>query len=149
VNGTSVKILIVEDQFLIARQVEMIVSAAGHRVVGIASSLAEACRMGTASGPDIAFVDLSLADGLTGAAVARFLIDECHASVVYTTANLRRLPQDLSGAFGAVEKPFTKGGLLAALGYVVAVVRDGLCPDKVPRSLNLPSPGHGARGCVA
>lgn len=133
----GLKILIVEDQFLIAKQVEMIVTAAGHRVVGIAGTLSDACRIAMSEEPHLAFVDLSLADGQTGTAVGSFIKDACKTEVVYTTANLRRLPDDFAGALGVVEKPFTKGDLLAALAYIVAIVTKSLIPAQVPSSLKL------------
>ena len=134
---SGLKILIVEDQFLIAKQVEMVVSSAGHHVVGIAGTFGEACTMAMATDPDIAFVDLSLADGITGEAVGQFIKEACQTQVVYTTANVRRLPNDLAGALGVIEKPFTKGGLLSALGYITAVIRNGRLPETVPSSLRL------------
>ena len=131
------KVLIVEDQFLIAKQVEMVVSAAGHQVVGIAGTFGEACQMAMATDPDVAFVDLSLADGVTGEAVGQFIKETCQTQIVYTTANVRRLPTDLSGALGVIEKPFTKGGLVAALVYIAAIIRNRRLPDTVPSSLRL------------
>ncbi|MCG6121317.1 MAG: response regulator [Microvirga sp.] len=139
-GDTGLKILIVEDQFLIAKQVEWIVTTAGHHVIGIAGTLSDACRLAMAEEPHLAFVDLSLADGQTGAAVGQFIKNACKTEVVYTTANLRLLPDDFAGALGAVEKPFTKGDLLAALAYIVAIVTNGLVPAQVPNSLKLAPP---------
>ena len=137
VTVPGLKILIVEDQILIAKQVEVIALAAGHRVVGISGTLAEACRLAMASEPDVALVDLSLNDGVTGTAVGKFVKEACKTEVVYMTANMRRLPPDLEGALGVVEKPFTRGDLVSALGFIDAVVRNGQVPDKVPRSIRL------------
>ncbi|WP_162244748.1 response regulator [Aureimonas sp. Leaf454] len=132
------QILIVEDQLLIARQVEMIASAAGHSVVGIATTLGEACRLAIEAEPDIAFVDLSLADGVTGPAIGQFIHQNCKTKVVYTTANVRRLPEDFAGAFGVLEKPFTKGDLLSALAYLVAAIRGVHRPETISSRLRLP-----------
>ncbi|KPF71914.1 hypothetical protein IP69_05305 [Bosea sp. AAP35] len=131
------RILIVEDQYLIAKQVEMIVSGAGHQVVGIAGTLNEACRLAMSSEPDVAFVDLSLADGTTGLVVGDFIRTSCRTLVVYMTANLRRIPEDFAGALGVVEKPFTKTDLLSAMAFLTSFIKSGLMPDKVPASLKL------------
>ncbi len=133
----GLKILIVEDQILIAKQVEVIALAAGHRVVGIAGTLSEACRLALASQLDVALVDLSLNDGVTGTAVGKFVKEACKAQVVYMTANMRRLPSDFEGALGVVEKPFTRGDLVSALGFIDAFVREGQMPEKVPTSIKL------------
>ena len=139
--ASGLKILIVEDQFLIAKQVEMIALAGGHRIVGIADTLAAACRLAMEVEPDVALVDLSLADGVTGTAIGQFIKEQCNAEVVYMTANISRLPDDFIGALGVVEKPFARSDLLAALGYIAAIVLDGLRPENVPPGLRL-APAH-------
>ncbi|MFM9974370.1 MAG: response regulator [Beijerinckiaceae bacterium] len=117
------RILIVEDQFLIAKQVEMILLSSGHHVVGTASTMDEALELAQSARPDLALIDLSLADGVTGGAIGKFIIDEFDADVVFTTANARRLPDDYCGAIGVVEKPFSRNDLLATMAYLTARLR--------------------------
>ena len=125
------KVLIVEDQFLIAKQLEMIVLSAGHSVVGTASSSIEAQELAATTMPDLALVDISLADGITGTDVGKFIVDECGAAVVFTTANARRIPDDLCGAVGVVEKPFARNDISQALKYLSAHLV-GLRPINLP-----------------
>lgn len=134
---SPLRVLLVEDQFLIAKQLEVIIEGEGHNVIGIATNRDEACNLAIAAEPDIAFVDISLADGPTGMEVADFIAENCRAEVVFTTANKRRLPPDFCGAIGIVEKPFTRAGMVAALNYIAEQVRKTRMNMERPESLQL------------
>lgn len=129
--------MIVEDQFLIAKQLEWILRGAGHTVVGVASTLAEASALAESSKPDLAMVDISLADGVSGMKVAETLTRTTGTNVVFVTANGRRLDGDFHGAIGFVEKPFTKVGVTTAVTYLKAILRDNASRMPNPPSLVL------------
>ncbi|KLK94430.1 response regulator [Microvirga vignae] len=114
------RILIVEDEFLIALELESLLQDAGHDVVGIAASSEEAIALGCEFSPDLAFVDIHLADGLTGIDVARKLSDQHHVTVLFMTANAKRIPEDFAGARGVIAKPYTERGVKEALAYITA-----------------------------
>ena len=138
----SRRILIVEDQFLIAKQLEMILVGAGHVVVGIAATALDANTHASRSKPEIALVDVNLADGITGPDVAGFLARDYG---VFITANPRRLPPDYAGAAGVIEKPFTKAGIIAAVNYIAARISNATEAAVAPNSLRL-SPNYGGSG---
>ena len=142
--GQALKILIVEDHLLIAKQLEYIVTAAGHNVVAIALDGAKACVLADATQPDLVFLDISLAGEASGLDVAAAIAETCRAHVVFTTANRRLLPPDYCGAVGVVEKPFTRLGLLSALRFIVARIRQSEAAITAPASLLL-SPVYEAR----
>jgi CheY-like chemotaxis protein len=114
------RILIVEDEFLIALELESLLQDAGHDVVGIAATSDEAMALGQQLAPDLAFVDIHLADGLTGIDVARNLSEQHHVTVLFMTANAKRIPEDFAGARGVIAKPYTERGVREALAYVTA-----------------------------
>ena len=70
-------VLICEDDALLAADLVARVEAAGHEVLGIYGSAREAlANLSQADGrrgPDVAIIDLGLADGQTGSVVARAL----------------------------------------------------------------------------
>ena len=68
------KILVVEDNALIAMEHEMLIEDLGHDCVAIASNSVRALEAARTEAPDLALVDLGLADGWTGPA----LIEELH-----------------------------------------------------------------------
>jgi two-component SAPR family response regulator len=128
-----VKILIVEDEALLALELEAEVEAAGHSVVGQAMNSAKALELVERESPEFAFVDVHLTDGPTGIDVGRHL-SERGIPYVFVTGNLKRIPSDFVGAIGAIEKPYTMNGLQNALDYIGRLVR-GEDAQSAPPSL--------------
>lgn len=119
-SGKPLRILIVEDEILIALELESLLQDLGHEIVGIAASSGDALALGQDLTPDLAFVDIHLADGPTGVDVARYLADEHQVTVLFMTANAKRIPEDFAGAWGVIAKPYTERGVREALAYVMA-----------------------------
>lgn len=113
----SLRILIVEDEILIGLELESLLQDMGHEVAGVASSSAEAVALGQKLRPDLAFVDIHLVDGPTGVDVARRLVEQ-GVTVLFMTANTKRIPEDCAGAKGVISKPYTERGVRQALAYV-------------------------------
>lgn len=116
------KILIVEDEFLVALQLEDILADGGHDVLGTVPDMASLAQV--IGAPDVALVDLNLRDGLTGPAIARRLAGDFGARVIYVTANPGQIDAPAPTAVGIVQKPFTRQSILAAIAYTLAG-----CPD--------------------
>ena len=115
------KVMIVEDEMLLAMELESEVELAGHEVTGHAMSSSQAREMISQKKPDFAFVDIHLVDGPTGVDVGRALA-EAGIPYVFVSGNIKRIPDDFAGALGAIEKPYTMNGMKNALVYVSAVV---------------------------
>lgn len=134
------KVLIVEDEFLVALQLEDILEDGGHAVVGTIPDRAAAA--GLAEAPDIALVDLNLRDGLTGPAIACELAARFGSRVIYVTANPTQIGAPAPTAIGVVQKPFTRKSILSAIAYALSD-----CPEAArPVELELVRPApHGLR----
>ncbi len=132
-------VLVVEDQALLALELQYLIEDAGHCVVGCASRFAEAAAIvdGSLEPPDLAFVDIHLADGVTGTAIAAHL--QAHGvAVVYMTANVKRIPPDFAGAVGVMAKPYSSTSVLAALDFLHLGVRNPPPPSHaMPAGLRL------------
>jgi DNA-binding LytR/AlgR family response regulator len=115
------KVLIVEDEALLALELESEVEIAGHEVVGVALSSKQARDLMESTQPDFAFVDIHLVDGPTGIDVGRDLAQN-RVPYVFVSGNIKKLPPDFAGALGAIEKPYTMNGMKNALEYLTAVV---------------------------
>lgn len=131
------RILIVEDEALLALELEYEVEAAGHEVVAQAPSYKAAIQAIDQSKPDFAFVDIHLLDGPKGIDVGRYL-SERDIPFVFVSGNIKRIPEDFAGAIGAIEKPYTMNGLQNALSYLDERVK-GVTPTNAPPGLVLPS----------
>ncbi len=118
-TGKPLRILIVEDELLIALELESLLQDVGHDVVAIAASSDQAIALGEELAPDLAFVDVHLADGPTGTEVARHLVRQ-GVTVLFMTANTKRIPEDFAGARGVIAKPYTERGVREALAYVMS-----------------------------
>jgi two-component system, response regulator PdtaR len=130
--GKGLRVLVVEDEVLIALELECLLDDLGHTTIGVAASSREAIALGQADPPDVAFVDVHLVDGPTGVEVGRTLSADPRTTVVFMTANAKRVPDDYAGAFGIIAKPYTE--------RVVASVLHYLCERRAGRTGDRPGP---------
>lgn len=136
----SFDVIIVEDEALLAMDLEMMVEDQGHTVVGEADSLAEVLALVLAQSPDIAFVDIQLAGGSSGLDVCDHLKARWPAvAVVFVTANPLMIPDDFVGAHGVIPKPFSRAGLLSAMRFLEEGIVDPPPTVGAPPSF-IPSP---------
>ena len=110
------RVLIVEDELIIAIDVEASLAEEGHQVIGIARESETALALGRRLRPDLALVDIQLVDGETGPEIARHLKD-MGVPVLFMTANADTLPSDMAGALGAVPKPVAEHVLKRAVRW--------------------------------
>jgi CheY-like chemotaxis protein len=115
---SALRVVIVEDEALPAMLLQGYLEDAGHEVVGWATTANEASALVAETNPDLVFVDLHLADGLTGVKLAEELRQASRA-FVFVTANSRMLPPDYAGALGVISKPYSTYGIQRALEYIV------------------------------
>ncbi len=116
----NANILIVEDEMLVAMNVEAVLEDLGHRVVGIAPDLKSALAV-DAGCIDLALVDLNLRDGLTGPEIGRRLCEQHRVSVLFVTANPRILGEGIAGTIGVLTKPTDEDAVRAAVDYALRV----------------------------
>ena len=105
---SHLRVLIVEDEVLVAAELAWLVEDLGHQVVGEAATSGEALRLAKETRPDLALVDVHLYDGPTGVEVARRISAESGATVLFMTANQKRVPAGNSQASGfdlSIEAP--------------------------------------------
>lgn len=127
--GRPLNILIVEDEALLAMDIEAMVEDAGHHVIGEAASLFEVEALCGTLPLDLAFVDIQLAEDTNGIDVAHLVRRRwAGAVIVFVTANPLKIPADYAGAYGVIPKPFSRGGLMSAMRYLEEGVT---CPPPV------------------
>ncbi|MDB5221848.1 MAG: response regulator [Chitinophagaceae bacterium] len=113
----KLKILIVEDQFIEANNLRLILDRAGYAVVPIAASFVEAMDMLDRHKPDVVLLDIYLQGALTGIDFAKILATR-KVPFVYLSANSNRkvfLAAKATKPFGFLVKPFRQRDVLAAL----------------------------------
>lgn len=127
------KILIVEDEFVVAMNLEAILEDRGHQSVGIAPDLDTALELADRR-PDLALVDINLRDGETGPIIAQRLREQ-DIAVLFVTANPRMLEGAEATAIGVLTKPCDEDLILAAVDYALGA-RQGI-PLPAPPGLQL------------
>jgi len=116
-NPPDLRVMIVEDQALIAMELELILGECGCDVVGCATDKDCAIAIAGRNRLDLALIDLNLLDGLTGPEIAQRMIREFGCAVVFLTANPEQIPDGFSGALGAVSKPFDESTICAVVAF--------------------------------
>ncbi len=106
VGQASLKVLIVEDEAIVALELELAVQAAGHLVAGVAADLNEAISIARAQRLDLALVDINLRDGRTGVRLAELLAQDHQVAVMFLTANPDLVPPGFADALGVYPKPY-------------------------------------------
>lgn len=142
------RVLVVEDEALLAAELEYIIEDAGLTPSGFALDSAEAIAQLEGSPPDVALVDVHLLDGPTGVDVARQAAATAGVVAVFMTANRKRIPDDFAGACGAISKPYTSWGMIAALRFIEGCLKEGRARGPAPDSLEL-APDWARRWAVA
>lgn len=111
------KILIVEDQFIEANNLRLILDRAAYTVLPIAASFVEAMEMLDRHKPDMVLLDIYLDGSLTGVDFAKILASR-KVPFVYLSANSNRkvfLAAKATKPYGFLAKPFRQRDILAAL----------------------------------
>ncbi|MBV8900483.1 MAG: PAS domain S-box protein [Verrucomicrobia bacterium] len=114
----TAKILIVEDEILVARELEARLRSLGYAIAGVALSGEEALRAASELQPDIVLVDIVLKGPMDGIAVADEMRTRLDLPVVYVTAyadesTVRRAK--VTQPYGYIVKPFSDSEVYAAV----------------------------------
>ncbi|UFH57244.1 sigma 54-interacting transcriptional regulator [Spirosoma sp. KNUC1025] len=116
-EGPIPSLLIVEDEFMIANDLRLMLQKAGYKVVGIAESVPEAKDLVEQGAPDIVLLDIFLDGEQTGIDLAYWL-NERNTPFVYLSANLTDTvlkEARQTQPFGFLTKPFREKDVLTTL----------------------------------
>ena len=136
------KVLIAEDDLMIADMAEEFLVEHGYEVCGIARTVDEAVALARLHKPDLAIIDLRLADARLGTEVVARLNAAERPGVLYASGNIANIT--LTGADGnaCLTKPYRADELLRSLELVTEIVATGRATPPFPRGfkvLGLPS----------
>lgn len=111
------RVLIIEDEPIIAMHIEQIVLDMGHEVVGMAMTRDDAVILAREERPDLVLADIQLADGSSGIDAVDAILQEFPVPVIFITAFPERLltGQQREPAY-LVTKPFNPETVVATIG---------------------------------
>lgn len=113
-------ILIIEDEPLIAMDLEALVERLGHNVVGNARTHREAVEMFNKSRPGLVLADIHLADGSSGLDAVNEILRDFTVPVIFITAYPERLltGQKPEPAF-LINKPYDESVVKAVISQIL------------------------------
>jgi AmiR/NasT family two-component response regulator len=112
------RILVVEDERLVAEDLRDMLGTAGYEVVGVAGKGEKAVEQAGKLLPDLVLMDVHLGGGMDGVTAAEIIGERHGTPVVYLTAYSNDKTLDRArntAAFGFVLKPFHEKAVIAAV----------------------------------
>lgn len=91
VKQVATDVLIIEDEPIIAMDLESILESLGHRVLGIARTEKEAVHLALSKQPKLVLADIQLADGSSGLDAVNQILSNYQVPVIFITAFPERL----------------------------------------------------------
>ena len=117
---TRARILIIEDEPIIAMDIEMIVRDLGHDVVAVATTHAEAVAEAQKHQPGLVLADIQLADNSSGIEAVQEILTAMTVPVIFITAFPERLlTGDRPEPAFLLTKPYQPATLRAAISQVL------------------------------
>jgi CheY-like chemotaxis protein/DNA-directed RNA polymerase specialized sigma24 family protein len=117
---TRAEVLIIEDEPIIAMDIETIVRDLGHSVTGVAVTRDEAVAQAMARRPGLVLADIQLADDSSGIDAVKDILSEFQVPVIFITAFPERL---LTGERPEptflITKPFQRSTVKAAIAQAL------------------------------
>lgn len=132
----TARILIVEDEALVAMELRLVLEDLDYVVVGTAPDARTAQALATRGGVELALVDIHLSDGATGVALGQELGQAFGVTVLYMTANPGMVGHGVPGTLGVLTKPTDEAAVRDSVEYALHR-RRGEPVREVPPGLQL------------
>ena len=116
------KILVVEDENIIAMDIQFILESFGYKVCGVVSSGEECIESTSKTNPDLILMDIKLKGKMDGVSAAKHIQSLFNIPVIFLTAygdkgTLKRV--DKTKPFGYIHKPFEETELRTEIENVL------------------------------
>ena len=136
------KVLIAEDDLVIADMEVETLTEHGYDVCGIGRNVADAVALAWRHKPDLVILDVRLADGDLGTQIATDLADLHELGILYVTSNVSAVSQSSARGHACLAKPYRTGDLLRGLEIVTEIIDTGVASPPFPRNFQLRPPAH-------
>jgi DNA-directed RNA polymerase specialized sigma24 family protein len=120
-------VLIIEDEALIALDLEALVENLGHKVIGIARTRTEAVTIARTRSPGLILADIQLADGSSGLDAVNDLLNTFEVPVIFITAYPERfLTGERPEPAFLVSKPYQHATISALVSQALFFERNAV-----------------------
>jgi CheY-like chemotaxis protein len=124
-------VLIIEDEMLIALDLEQLVENLGHHTIGIARTRAEAIALAKQRRPGLILADIQLADGSSGLEAVNDLLNTFEVPVIFITAHPERfLTGERPEPAFLIAKPYQQSTVSALVSQALFFERNAVQPKK-------------------
>jgi CheY-like chemotaxis protein len=126
--GIGTKILIVEDEGIIANHIALMLKEVGYEVVGITASSEETFAILKEQAPDLILMDIHLQGPMDGIETAEKVLQDLVIPIIYLCAHTDRQTVDrarATGRFQVLTKPIDWTKLFEAIDEAIAKHRAG------------------------
>jgi CheY-like chemotaxis protein len=124
-DALTAKVLIIEDESIIALHIKQIVESLGHQAMAIVRTRGEAVAQAREEPPELVLADINLADGSSGIDAVKDILAEQSVPVIFITAYPERL---LTGERPEptylITKPFEPETVIATIGQALLMHRE-------------------------
>ncbi len=121
---TAKRILVIEDERIVARDLGKLLKRLGYTPVGPAASGEEAIQLAEQTEPDLILMDVRLRGGMDGIEASHEIVRKRPVPIVYLTAYTGTFvcsPWDMVHPYLCLAKPFSERGVQAAIESALGI----------------------------
>jgi DNA-binding response OmpR family regulator len=135
-KAAYMRILVVEDDPILAITLENELIDAGHEVIGPATTAAEGHQLALAHRPDVALLNINLKNGSSGVDLARSMLADLGTPSIFISGNMQEARQGRDAAIGYLSKPYQFSAVLQSI-EIAAKIGKGEKHGLPPHGLEL------------
>jgi DNA-binding response OmpR family regulator len=131
------KVMIAEDDMMIASAAEDVLAENGYHVCGIARTVAEGVELGRLCRPDLAVLDIRLDNGGLGTQIADALRPLFPLGVLFASGASDEVGGAGASGEAVIAKPYRAESLLRALEIVAGIMQGRAASPPYPRGFRI------------
>ena len=130
-------VLIAEDDLVVADMLEEALVASGYEVCGIARTVEKAVELGQRHKPDLAVLNIRLADGGQGTEIPARLNSQGHMGVLYVSGRIGQMSLTRTDGEALIVKPYRTEDVVRALHIVEQIVSTNNASRFLPNGFSI------------
>ena len=131
------KVMIAEDDPLMAGMLEETLVANGYDVCGTAGTVEKAVELGERYKPDLAVLDIRLADGGLGTEIPARLKSQGHMGVLYASGHVGQMSLTSGDGEALIVKPYRSDDVIRGLRIVEQIISSRNAPRHFPKGFSV------------
>jgi two-component sensor histidine kinase/CheY-like chemotaxis protein len=131
------KVMIAEDDLMMADMLADVLTSSGYEVCGIARTVQKAVELNERYNPDLAVVDIRLAEGGLGTDIAAQLSPKSRPGILYAAGHAGLINLTKADGEACLSKPFPPADIIRALKIVEQIVSTGEASQPYPHKFHV------------